>query len=114
MSSLTTEHLDLPHTDYPHIEKLGNCPARLKRVPRTRVAMIVMDYLAHGYSPDEMVRQYPYLHIAEVHAAMGYYFDNQDEIDAEIRAELVEAEKMEAEGHKSPFYLRMKAKGILK
>ena len=76
--------------------------------------MLVMDYLAHGYSPDEMVRQYPYLHIAEVHSAMGYYFDHQEEIDAEIRAELEECDQMEASGHKSPFYLRMQLRGILK
>ena len=75
---------------YPHIEKHEAEPARLKRLPRIRVAQIVMDYLAHGWSPDEMLRQHPYLRPAEVHAAMGYYFDHQDEIDAEIIAECAE------------------------
>ena len=42
---------------YPHIEKLEGEPARLQRVPRVRVAQIVMDYLAYGWSVEEMCRQ---------------------------------------------------------
>jgi hypothetical protein len=36
-----------------------------------RVAQIVMDCLAFGWSPDEMCRQHPRLALAEVHAAVG-------------------------------------------
>ena len=72
---------------YPHIEKLENEPARLQRVPRVRVAQIVMDYIAHGWSPDEMCRQHAYLRPVEAHAAMTYYFDHQVEIDGEIQME---------------------------
>jgi len=57
---------------YPHVEKLVGRPARLVRVPRVRVAQLVMDYLAHGWSVDEMCRQYPCLSLAEAHAAMTY------------------------------------------
>ena len=31
--------------NYPHIEKRANQPARLNRLPRIRVAQIVMDYI---------------------------------------------------------------------
>jgi Protein of unknown function (DUF433) len=40
--------------------------------PRVRVAQIVMDYMAYGWSPDERCRQHPHLALAEAHAAMGY------------------------------------------
>lgn len=43
---------------YPHIEKSDNQPARLQRLPRIRVAQIVMDYLAYGWSVDEMCCQH--------------------------------------------------------
>jgi len=72
---------------YPHIEKPGRAPARLERHKRTRVAMIVADYVWRGWSAEEVVRQYPYLTLAEVHAALTYYFDHMDEIDAELEAE---------------------------
>ena len=95
-------------TTYPHIEKIAGAPARLKRVPRTRVALLVMDYLAYGYSADEMVRQYPYLNIAEVHNAMGYYYDHQDEIDSEIHQEMVALEQWNSTHIPAPVVLRLK------
>jgi uncharacterized protein (DUF433 family) len=97
----------------PHIEKAEGQPARLNRVPRVRVAQIVMDYLAHGWSADEMCRHHPDLTLAEAHAAMAYYFDHQDEIDSEIRAEWEQAQKERVQGQRSPFYIRMRAKGLL-
>jgi hypothetical protein len=43
---------------YPHIVKQPDEPARLERHPRTRVAMIVADYLYRGWSAEEIARQY--------------------------------------------------------
>ncbi len=98
---------------YQHIEKAENQPARLQRLPRIRVAQIVMDYLAYGWSVDEICRQHLYLLPAEAHAAMAYYFDHQEEIDREIRQEWQQAQETINQSIKSPFYSRMKAKGIL-
>lgn len=99
--------------EYPHIEKPTDGPARLRRLPRIRVAQIAMDYVAHGWSPDEMCRQHPYLAPAEAHAAMAYYFDHQGEIDEEIREELDQATREQTAAQRSPFYIRMKAQGRL-
>jgi len=98
---------------YPHIEKPDDGPARLKRVPRVRVAQIAADYIAHGWSPDEMCRQHLNLMKSEAHAAMAYYFDHQDEIDAEIEAELREAEAARTVSSDSPLRLRLRTKGLL-
>ena len=76
---------------YPHIEKPPGESARLERHKRTRVAMIVADYVWRGWSAEELVRQYPYLTLAEVHAALTYYFDHREEIDAELAAEFRDA-----------------------
>lgn len=94
---------------YPHIEKPADEPARLGRIPRVRVAQIVMDYLAFGWSPDEMCRQHPYLTPAEAHAAMAYYFDHQPEIDAEINSELDAADRAHQAAVDSPLRLRLRA-----
>ena len=69
---------------YPYIEKEENQPARLQRLPRIRIAHIVMDYIAYGWSIEKICRQHLYLTLAEVYAVMGYYFDHQEEIDREI------------------------------
>ncbi len=98
---------------YPHIQKLDNQPARLQRLPRIRVAQIVMDYLAYGWSVEEICRQHLYLKPAEAHAAMGYYFDHQEEIDQEITQEWDQVQTSITQVARSPFYTRMKAKGLL-
>lgn len=98
---------------YPHIDKPENEPARLRRIPRVRVAQLVMDYLAHGWTPDEICRQYPYLRPVEAHAAMTYYYDHQAEIDAEIRDEIAQSDARRATAAPSPFLLRMRAQGKL-
>ena len=96
---------------YPHITKLDGQPARLERHPRIRVAQIVMDYMAYGWSAEEMCRQHAYLAIAEAHAALLYYWDHQEEMDAEIRAEWKQAEWDRANAPRSPFWLRLQSQG---
>jgi uncharacterized protein (DUF433 family) len=52
--------------------------------PRTPVKMIAVDHVVRGYSPAEIHFQYPYLSLAQIHAALSYYFAHQEAIDAEI------------------------------
>lgn len=94
---------------YPHIIKEVGKPARLECHPRVRVAQIVMDYLAYGWSVDEIHRQHPKLALAEVHAAMGYYYDNQAEIDSEITAELEEVDRALDVKARSPVWMKLTA-----
>lgn len=94
---------------YPHIEAIHGQPARLRRTPRVRVSQIAMDYLAYGWSVDEMCRQHPYLTPAEAHAAMAYYFDHQAELDAEIEAEWAEAKSQRVPSSPSPLLKRLRA-----
>src|SRR4051812_37779932 len=100
-AKLPVEEAMATMTAYPHIITEPGTSARLENHPRTRVAMIVMDYLARGLGPEDLVRHYPYLKLAEVHAAMAYYHDHQVEIDAEIQAELDQLE-----GDQTPMHSR--------
>lgn len=93
---------------YAHVVKTNNEAARLTRLSRVRVSQIAMDYLAHGWSVEEMCRQYPHLHLSEVHSAMAYYFDHQAEIDDEIRRELADSEIADAM-NASPLRLRLRS-----
>jgi hypothetical protein len=95
---------------YPHIEKPAGQAAHLQRWPRVRVAQIVMDYFAHGWSVEEMCRQHSYLRPSEVHAAMGYYFDHQDEIEAEIQAEW---QQVQATTGRSAVFGRLHSQGLV-
>jgi Protein of unknown function (DUF433) len=82
---------------YPHIEKIDGQPARLSRLPRIRVSQIAMDYLDHHWTPEETVAHYPHLQLAEVYAAMTYYFDHKQAIDDEISGEQMQVAQWGAE-----------------
>lgn len=59
---------------------------------RIRVMDIVLWHNKLGWSPDEIVSQFPQLVLGDVYAALTYYWDHKKEIETEIRrAEEVEA-----------------------
>src|SRR5437763_2184157 len=92
---------------YPHLVKSEGSPARLERLPRIRVAQIVIDYLNHGWSADEICLHYPQFKPAEVHSAMAYYFDHQAEIDGEIEHEQALIDKSRENAKPTPVELRL-------
>ncbi len=50
----------------------------------TKVVEVVLDKMAHGSSAEEMHVQYPDLSLAQIHAALSYYYEHQAELDADI------------------------------
>ena len=51
---------------------------------RITVADVVL-WTEQGLSPDQIVTEFPQLGLADVHAALAYYHDNQSAIDRQIR-----------------------------
>lgn len=50
----------------------------------TKVVEIVLEHLAHHWHADDIQRQHPHLSMAQVHAALAYYYDHQAELEREI------------------------------
>ena len=63
-----------------------------------------------GWSAEEIVRRYPYLSLAEVHAALTYYHDHREEIDREIEGEAAEVERLRRSVPESPLLRRLRAR----
>ncbi len=63
---------------------------------RTRVIDIVIEYTVLGRSPDEIVDAHPYLDLAKVHDALSYYYENREELDAEVPARIQDTEELRA------------------
>jgi len=57
------------------------------RGTRTKVSQIVSRHVYQGQSVDEIVEALPHLTMAQVYAALAYYYDSHDEIETELRAE---------------------------
>jgi uncharacterized protein (DUF433 family) len=52
---------------------------------RIRVEDVVIWQERMGRSPEEIVADYPQLSLADVHAALAYYFDHVDEIKRQMQ-----------------------------
>jgi uncharacterized protein (DUF433 family) len=63
----------------------------------TKVKEVVLDQQAHGWDAQEIHRQHPHLSLAEIHAALAYYYDHKAEIDAQIQRDMEEYESLRAE-----------------
>jgi uncharacterized protein (DUF433 family) len=68
---------------YPHIEINSNGVAILTGTT-TKVIEIVQDHLAHHWHAEDIHKQYPYLNLGQIHGALAYYYDHQQEMDQEI------------------------------
>jgi len=75
---------------------------------RVKVIEVVLDKLAHGSSPEEMHFQYPHLSLAQIHAALAYYYDHQAELDAEIDTRWRQANALAAQAAESPLQKRLR------
>jgi uncharacterized protein (DUF433 family) len=78
----------------------------------TKVKEIVLDKLAYGWSPEEMHFQHPHLSMAQIHAALAYYYENQEKIDEEIRRDQEEVDQLRSQIESSD--LRAKLQSIRK
>ena len=63
---------------------------------QTKVTEIVMDKLAWDWTPEQIQAQHPHLSLAEIHAALTYYYDHREEIDEQIRRYHEEVESIRA------------------
>jgi len=78
-----------------------------------KVIEVVLDKLAHGSTPEEMHLQYPHLSLAQIHAALSYYYDHQEDLDAEIERRLQEVDALAAKAQNSPVRRRLRELGKL-
>ena len=76
---------------------------------KVKVMEIAVDKLAHGSSPEEMHFQYPHLSMAQIHAALAYYYDHQEELDDQILHDLREVNELASQNAHSPFQLKLRA-----
>ena len=60
----------------------------------TRVQDVALDTIAHGWSPEEIHFQHPELSLAQIHAALAYYYENQSSLDRAIRRDLEETDRL--------------------
>ncbi|MEX2137729.1 MAG: DUF433 domain-containing protein [Pirellulales bacterium] len=81
----------------------GTCGGK-PRIAGTRIKVSLIATLSerNRLTPDEIVEAYPHLTLAQVHAALAYYWEHRDEIEQEIRDEQSFVDKLEAQLSEPP------------
>src|SRR5437868_395905 len=80
---------------------------------RVKVIEIALDHVAYGWSAEEIQRQQSHLSLAQVHAALAFYYDHQSEFDKDIADSLSRANKLAAENSDSPGRRRLRTLGLI-
>src|SRR5216683_1105621 len=102
MSSIATTHLEIDEHGVAWITGAN-----------TKGIEVVLDRVAYGWSPEEIHFQHPTLSMAQIHAALTYYYDHQAELDAEIVRQLKEVEALAEAAKDSSGRRRLREKGLL-
>ncbi len=76
----------MPKIAHPHIVTDsaicgGNAVIQGTRFP---VRSVVTYVLRQGCTPEELVAKFSHLTLAQIHDALAYYYDNQEDIDREM------------------------------
>jgi uncharacterized protein (DUF433 family) len=79
----------------------------------TKVIEVAQDMIAHGWSPEEIHFQHSHLSLAQIHAALGYYYDHQAEFDAAIQDSLRRVSELRDQPTESPLRKRLRELGKL-
>jgi len=77
---------------------------------RIRVQDVAIWHEKLGMSPDEIVYQYPTITLADVYAALAYYWDHRDEIERAIVEEHAFVEELRRH-HVGPLQEKLKRLG---
>jgi uncharacterized protein (DUF433 family) len=60
-----------------------------------KVIELVLDSRAYGWSPEELHFQHPQLTLGQIHSALAYYWDHQEELDADVERRLKFVDKVQ-------------------
>ncbi len=51
----------------------------------TKVVEVVLDKKGYGWGAEEIHRQHPHLSLAQIHAALSYYYEHETELESDIQ-----------------------------
>lgn len=99
-------------TTYEHVQlDAGGVPIIVDT--NMKVVELVLAQLAHGWSPEELHFQHPYLSLGQIHSALAYYWDHKAELDADIERRRQYAEEERSNAGPSSLATKLREQGPL-
>ncbi|MGQ0635133.1 MAG: DUF433 domain-containing protein [Planctomycetaceae bacterium] len=79
-----------------------------------KVVEVVLDRTAYNLTPEEIYAGLGgYLSLAQIYAALAYYYDHQAQLDDEINRQVRESDRLRAESLESPVRKKLRSLGKL-
>ncbi len=105
--------MTLTATEYKHIQlDERNVPTITGTT--IKVVEIIVPIKTYGWTPENLHEQHPYLTMGQIHSALAYYWDHQEELDADMEQRYQFTEKLRREASESPIVEKLRASGLLK
>ncbi len=84
-----TTRVRTEHYVYSHITKIPGVCGGKATIDGRRVRVMDIVFLHQdGYQPEEILEEYDFLDLAQIHTALAYYYDgNQQEIESSFEAD---------------------------
>ena len=104
--------MTLTETEYKHIA-LDERSVPLIAGTTMKVIELVTGQIAHGWSPEELQFQHPYLTMSQIHSALAYYWDHKQKLDADIKQREQYAEQLRQQAGESPLTKRLRVQRLI-
>lgn len=104
--------MSLTQTPYEHV-LLNEQGTPLLAGTNMKVVELVLEHLAHGWSPEALHFQHPYLSLGQIYSALAYYWDHREALDADMERRLCEVDRIEQRAGQSSLRTRLEAEGLL-
>jgi uncharacterized protein (DUF433 family) len=98
MTATAYPHIQVDEKGVPHVAGTG-----------VKVIEIALARLAWNWDAEQIQRNHPHLTLGKVHAALGYYYDHQGELDQDIARREGLVEEFFANLPPSPIRAKLKA-----
>jgi uncharacterized protein (DUF433 family) len=80
----------------------------------TKVIELVLDNRSYGWSPEELHFQHPHLTLGQIHSALAYYWDHQEELDQDIARRLRQVDELKQTLKPGSLETRLRAQGLIR
>jgi uncharacterized protein (DUF433 family) len=81
MATTSYQHIDIDADGVPIIAGTN-----------TKIVEVAVEHLAYNWDAEELHSQHPHLTLGQIHSAMAYYYDHQDEMNQDIERRMQRAD----------------------
>ncbi len=72
-------------TEHPYVVRVPGVCGGAPTIKGTRITVrLIAALVKSGYTPEDILRDYPHLNLAQIYDAVSFYFDHKEEIEQEI------------------------------